>query len=114
VTTRSIRCNVRPDLAITGGVHSGTDVLKSMMAGARVAMTTSALLKHGIGRLRTMREEVAGWMEEHGYESVREMQGSMSFRSVPDASAFARANYLRVLRSYALRGTADQGGGRVP
>jgi dihydroorotate dehydrogenase (fumarate) len=95
---------VRADLAVTGGVHAGSDVLKVMMAGARVAMTTSALLEHGVGRLRGMLDEVRAWMIEREYDSVRQMQGSMSFRSVTDAGAFARANYLRVLRSYALRG----------
>jgi dihydroorotate dehydrogenase (fumarate) len=99
--------NVRCDLAITGGVHSGRDVLKAMMAGARVAMTTSALLRHGVGRLGAMLDEMRLWMEEREYESVRQMQGSMSFRSVADAGAFERANYLRVLRSYALRGMPE-------
>jgi dihydroorotate dehydrogenase (fumarate) len=94
---------IRADLAVTGGVHSGLDVLKGMMAGARVAMLTSALLKQGIDVLRRVRAEVVRWMEEHGYESVRLMQGSMSLRSAADPSAFERANYLRVLSSYTLR-----------
>jgi dihydroorotate dehydrogenase (fumarate) len=98
---------VRADLAVTGGVHAGTDVLKAMMAGARVAMTTSALLKHGVRRLRGILDEVSAWMIEREYESVRQMQGSMSFRSVADAGAFERANYLRVLRSYALRAVPE-------
>jgi dihydroorotate dehydrogenase (fumarate) len=92
---------VRADLAVTGGVHSGEDVLKAMMAGARVAMTTSAVLTHGAGCLRALLGGAAGWMEEHGYESVREMQGSMCFRAVADPAAFERANYMAVLRSYA-------------
>ncbi len=94
---------VLPDLAVTGGVHSGRDALKAMMAGARVAMLTSALLEHGAGHLAVVRGEMVAWMEEHGYQSVREMQGSMSLRSVADPSAFERANYMKVLRSYALR-----------
>jgi dihydroorotate dehydrogenase (fumarate) len=88
------------DIAITGGVHSGHDVLKSMMAGARVAMTTSSLMKFGIDHLRSMRKEMLDWMFEHDYESVRQMQGSMSFARVPHPERFERANYLRVLRSY--------------
>jgi dihydroorotate dehydrogenase (fumarate) len=94
---------IAADLAVTGGVHSGRDVLKAMLAGARVAMMTSALLRHGISHLRTVRAEVIDWMEEHEYESIREMQGSMARRAVPDTSAFDRANYMRVLNSYALR-----------
>ncbi len=94
---------LRADLAVTGGVHSASDVLKAMMAGARVAMMTSALLKHGIGRLATIRADLVRWMEEHEYTSIREMQGSMSQRSVADPAAFERANYLKVLGSYASR-----------
>jgi dihydroorotate dehydrogenase (fumarate) len=94
---------VAADLAITGGIHSGRDVIKAMMAGARVAMMTSALLKHGIGHLRTVRAEVIAWMDEHEYESIQQMHGSMARRAVSDTSAFDRANYMRVLSSYALR-----------
>ena len=95
--------HVRADLAVTGGVHTAIDVLKAMMAGARVAMMTSALLEHGVGHLARVRADLITWMESHEYESVRQMQGSMSHRSVPDPAAFERANYLRVLGSYVLR-----------
>lgn len=97
---------VQADLAITGGVHSGLDVLKSMMAGARVAMMTSALLRNGIGHLATVRTELLKWMEEHEYESIHQMQGSMSQRAVADPSAFQRANYVKVLSSYSLKAGA--------
>jgi dihydroorotate dehydrogenase (fumarate) len=98
---------LKADLAVTGGVHSGLDVLKSMMAGARVAMMTSALLRNGIGHLATVRTELLKWMEEHEYESIHQMQGSMSQRAVADPSAFQRANYVKVLSSYSLKaGTA--------
>jgi dihydroorotate dehydrogenase (fumarate) len=92
--------NIKADLAITGGVHTAVDVLKSMMAGARVAMMASALFKNGIGHLATVRAEILKWMEEHEYESIQQMQGSMSQRSVADPSAFQRANYVKVLSSY--------------
>ena len=95
--------HVKADLAVTGGVHSAKDVLKAMMAGARVAMMTSALLKHGIQHLTAVRDELVAWMEEHEYESIRQMQGSMSQRAVSDPAAFVRANYVKVLSSYALR-----------
>jgi dihydroorotate dehydrogenase (fumarate) len=94
---------IRADLAITGGVHTAVDVLKAMMAGARVAMMTSALLEQGVGHLASVRADLLAWMDAHEYESIRQMQGSMSHRSVPDPSAFERANYLRVLGSYVLR-----------
>jgi Dihydroorotate dehydrogenase len=94
---------VKADLAITGGVHSGTDVLKAMMAGARVAMMTSALLRDGLGRVRQVLDEMTRWMEEHEYVSIQQMQGSMSQRSIANPSAFERGNYMRVLSSYTLR-----------
>jgi len=95
--------HIEADLAITGGVHSATDIIKSVMAGARVAMMASALLKNGIGYLDSVREDLVRWMEEHEYSSIGQMCGSMSQRNVPDPTAFERANYMKVLSSYALR-----------
>lgn len=94
---------LRASLAITGGVHTAEDILKSMMAGARVAMMTSALLKHGVEYARFVLEQLRRWMDEHEYESIRQMQGSMSRRSAPRAGAFERVNYMRVLSSYVSR-----------
>jgi len=94
------------DLAVTGGVHTAEDVLKAMMAGASVAMMTSALLEHGVVLLAHVRQDLLRWMEEHEYESIRQMRGSMSQRAVAEPAAFERANYLKVLRSYALSGGA--------
>lgn len=92
------------DIAVSGGVHSGSDVLKCMMAGAKVAMVASSILRHGNDHVRVMLDELTHWMEEHEYDSIRLMQGSMSQRACADPSAFERANYMRVLRSYAIRG----------
>ena len=89
------------DLAITGGVHTAEDALKSIMAGAKVAMMTSAILEHGPERFRIVRDDLLRWMEEHEYESIRQMQGSMSHKNVPNPKAFQRANYMKVLSSYA-------------
>ena len=94
---------VKADLAVTGGVHDAKDVVKSMMAGAKVAMMTSALLKRGIGHLDTVATELLVWLGEHEYDSIRQMQGSMSRNAVPQPSAFERANYVKVLSSYAMR-----------
>jgi dihydroorotate dehydrogenase (fumarate) len=101
--------HISADMAVTGGVHTGTDVLKCMMAGARVAMMTSALLKNGISHIAKVLDEVRAWMEEHEYESIRQMQGSMARRSVADPSAFERVNYMQVLSSYPVK---DQVRGR--
>ena len=95
--------SIKGDLALTGGVHSATDVVKSMMAGAKVAMMTSALLKRGITFLDTISTELLVWMGEHEYDSIKQMQGSMSRNAVPQPSAFERANYMKVLSSYAGR-----------
>jgi dihydroorotate dehydrogenase (fumarate) len=95
--------HIRAGLAVTGGVHGAEDVLKTMMAGAQVAMMTSALLKRGVDYFSELLAGVAAWMEEHEYESIQQMRGSMAMRAVPDPAAFERANYMRVLSSYALR-----------
>jgi dihydroorotate dehydrogenase (fumarate) len=93
---------IRSDMAITGGIHTAEDVIKSMMAGARVAMTTSAILQNGVDYLRFVLTEIREWMEKHEYESIRQMQGSMSQRAVPHPKTYERTNYVKVLSSYAL------------
>ncbi|HYG98151.1 MAG TPA: dihydroorotate dehydrogenase-like protein [Terriglobales bacterium] len=98
--TALLHGNIKADIAITGGVHTAEDVIKSMMAGAKVAMTTSALLEHGIDYLKTLNADVLKWMEEHDYESIQQMQGSMSAKNVSHPAAFERANYMKVLSSY--------------
>jgi dihydroorotate dehydrogenase (fumarate) len=95
--------NLKADLALTGGAHSATDVIKAMMAGAKVAMMTSALLRKGINYLDTVVTEVLIWMDQHEYSSIRQMQGSMSRKSVASTGAFDRANYMKVLSSYITR-----------
>ena len=95
--------SVKADLALTGGVHSATDVVKAMMAGARIAMMTSALLKRGISYLDSLATELLVWMGEHEYDSIRQMQGSMSRSAVTHPAAFERANYMKVLSSYSMR-----------
>jgi dihydroorotate dehydrogenase (fumarate) len=88
------------DLAITSGVHTHLDVLKAMMAGAKVAQTASELLQNGVGRISEILSNMERWMEEHEYESVRQMQGSLSQRHVAEPAAFERANYMKVLASF--------------
>ena len=93
---------VSTDIAITGGVHTEEDVIKAMRAGAKVSMMTSAILKNGIGHLTAVLSNMSTWMEEHDYETVEMMQGSMSQKSVEHPTAFERANYMRVLSSYTV------------
>jgi dihydroorotate dehydrogenase (fumarate) len=98
--------NIGADLALTGGVHSAYDVVKSMMAGAKVAMMTSALLRMGISHLDKVATELLVWMDAHEYSSIRQMQGSMSRKTVDQPGRFERANYMKVISSYAMRGSA--------
>jgi dihydroorotate dehydrogenase (fumarate) len=88
-------------LAATSGVHSGADVIKALMVGADVAMTTSALLRNGPVHLRAIETELVEWLEEHEYESVDQLRGSATQASVADPSAFERGNYMTALRSWA-------------
>jgi dihydroorotate dehydrogenase (fumarate) len=94
---------IAADFALTSGVHSAEDVLKAMMAGANVAMLTSELLANGIWRLQDILNDLRAWMEEHEYESIAQMRGSMSQRAVADPSAFERANYMRALNTFDAR-----------
>ena len=86
-------------LAATGGVHEAEDVIKLLMVGANVTMLCSTLLRNGISHLRFLERGVREWMDSHEYDSVRQMQGSMSQRKCPDPSAFERAQYMRAVKS---------------
>jgi len=91
---------IKADFALTSGVHTAEDLVKSLMAGACVAMAASELLKNGVGRVSQILMDLETWLEEHDYESVRQMKGSMSQRAVADPGIFERANYMKVLSSY--------------
>jgi dihydroorotate dehydrogenase (fumarate) len=93
------------DLAITGGVHSAEDVLKSIMAGASMTMMASALHIHGIEHLGRVLGDMQYWLEKREYTSLWETRGCLSRRSVPDTSPFDRGNYIKTLSSYSLRQT---------
>lgn len=91
---------VEIDLAITTGIRRAEDVLKGLMAGAKTTMIASELMRHGPSRLTRIRENVIRWMEDRGYESVRQLQGSMSQQHVAEPAAFERANYMKTLQSW--------------
>ncbi len=97
--------HLNADIAITGGVHSAEDVLKSIMAGASVAMMVSALHIHGIDHIRRVLADLQYWLEKREYTSLAETRGCLSRRSVPDTSPFDRGNYIKTLSSYSLRQT---------
>jgi dihydroorotate dehydrogenase (fumarate) len=92
---------VEASLAVTTGVHTGADVARCLLAGADVAMMTSALLENGPEHVATVERELVAWAAESGFESVEQLKGSVSQRNVADPSAFERANYMAALINFA-------------
>jgi dihydroorotate dehydrogenase (fumarate) len=88
------------DLAVTGGVHTATDAIKAIMAGASAVQMVSSLLTLGPEHLSVVRDSMIHWMEENGYSTIRQMRGSMALDRCPDPSAFERGNYMRTLQSW--------------
>jgi len=88
---------VEASLAVTTGVHTGADAARCLLAGADVAMMTSALLEHGPEHVATVESDLVNWAAESGFESVAQLKGSVSQRNVADPSAFERANYMAAL-----------------
>jgi dihydroorotate dehydrogenase (fumarate) len=91
---------VNADLAITSGVHTSQDVIKGLMAGAKVTMMASELLQNGVRRIGQVLNEVVTWLSEHEYESATQMIGAMSQKHCAEPAAFERANYMKMLQSY--------------
>lgn len=88
------------DLAITSGVHTAEDVLKGLMAGAKVTMMASELLQNGVRRIKEILKDMEQWMDEREYASVSQMIGSISQQHCAEPAAFERANYMKTLDSY--------------
>ncbi len=91
---------IKVPMAVSGGVHSAMDAMKSVAAGASAVQMVSALLMKGPEHINAVREEMIHWMEEHEYESLQQMQGSMSLAKCPNPLAFTRANYMRMLQGW--------------
>ena len=98
---------IQTSLAASYGIHTGADVVKAIMAGADVAMMTSALLRHGIEHLVTMRKEIEEYMKRKEYDSIAQMKGILSQQKVADPNAFERANYVKMLQSYGMTATKE-------
>ena len=88
------------DLALTSGIHTAQDVLKAMMAGAKVAMTASAILQQGYEVIPSILTDLQAWMETNEYISIQQMQGSMSQQAVAEPAAFERSNYIQILSGF--------------
>lgn len=91
---------VQASLAATSGIHTAEDAIKMLMVGADATMLCSTLLENGLGRLTEILTGMQAWMEEHEYDSVSMMKGSMSQRNCPEPAAFERANYMKALTSF--------------
>lgn len=93
---------IKASLAATTGIHTHEDVIKMLMAGADITCLCSEILANGVGRITEILKDLEKWMEEREYESVEQMKGSMSQKSVADPAAFERANYMKALNNYKL------------
>jgi dihydroorotate dehydrogenase (fumarate) len=92
--------HVRASLAVSGGVHTHLDAVKAVMTGAHAVQVVSGILQQGPDIIRRIREGLTQWLEEHEYDSLEQMRGSMNLLRCPDASMFERANYIRILQGY--------------
>ncbi len=91
---------IKASLAASTGIHRAEDVIKMILAGADVTQVCSVLLRSGVREIPTLLGGLEEWMEEHEYETIRQMKGSMSQKSCADPAAFERANYMKALNSY--------------
>ncbi len=92
--------HVECQMAATSGIHAPQDAVKALLAGATVTTMASALLRHGPARLTQVRDGMEAWLDEHGYESVDQARGSLSYSAVPDPGVFERTSYMKTLTSY--------------
>jgi dihydroorotate dehydrogenase (fumarate) len=102
IVSGTVKCS----LAVTGGVHSVEDAVKAIMTGAHTVQMVSALLTQGVEHLRAMRQGLDRWLEEHEYESLRQMCGSMNLQHIPEPKVLSRAHYMYLLRSWEAQHSA--------
>jgi dihydroorotate dehydrogenase (fumarate) len=91
---------LKANLAATSGIHTALDAIKMLMVGADVTMLCSVLLQKGIGQIKNIETELCEWLEEHDYQDLRQLQGSMSQKYCSDPAAFERAQYMKAIISY--------------
>ncbi len=89
-------------LAATSGIHRAADALKMLMAGADVTMLCSTIIRHGIPQIAMIERDLMDWLEEHEYESVGQLKGSLSQKNCAEPAAFERAQYMKALTGYTL------------
>jgi len=88
---------ISADIVASTGVHSGDDVIRQILAGAKAAQTVSALLKYGVGYVTKMNEEIAAWMDSNGYTAIEDFRGKLNQQKVEDPKAFERVQYANIL-----------------
>jgi dihydroorotate dehydrogenase (fumarate) len=92
-------------LAATSGIHRASDALKMLLAGADVTMLCSTIIRHGIPQIAMIERDLVDWLEEHEYESVSQLKGSLSQKNCAEPAAFERAQYMKALTGYSLKPT---------
>jgi dihydroorotate dehydrogenase (fumarate) len=90
----------RASLAASTGVNSADEVVKYLLVGADVVMTTSSLLRQGPGHMATLLAGLEKWLDARGFTSLKHVRGMMSQRCLRDPQAFERANYIKILQGY--------------
>jgi len=93
---------LRANLAATSGIHRAVDVIKMLLAGADVTMLCSTIIRHGIPQIAMIERDLVAWLEEHEYESVTQIKGSLSQKNCAEPAAFERAQYMKALTGYTL------------
>ncbi len=93
---------LKASLAATSGIHRASDALKMLLVGADVTMLCSTVIRHGIPQIAMIEREMTDWLEEHEYESVKQLKGSLSQKNCPEPAAFERAQYMKALTGYAM------------
>ncbi len=88
---------LKANLAATSGIHRATDAIKMLMAGADATQLCSTLLRHGVRQIGVVERDMVAWLEEHEYQSVTQLKGSLSQKNCADPSAFERAQYMRAI-----------------
>jgi len=93
---------LRANLAATSGIHRAVDVVKMLLAGADVTMLCSTIIRHGIPQIAMIERDLVARLEEHEYESVAQIKGSLSQKNCAEPAAFERAQYMKALTGYSL------------
>jgi dihydroorotate dehydrogenase (fumarate) len=82
------------ELAGTTGVHSAETALKFILAGASAVQIASVLYKEGPRAITRMNEEIAEWMDQKGYATLKDFKGTLS-QSASATQAWERVQFMK-------------------